>query len=274
MTDIENRKMQEMLALFEDLKKQVATKEGIIFKDDGELDSPEKYLNIDGFYPGYFKAPLKVLFVGRESRWVRACNRMETDPKDMREGGINANTMLYWRRIFYIMYGIRHEGKIPFDEIPYAEDIMKSFLEENNLGFAVINVSKYSNDTTSFNTDRELVTRFFEDAELNKRNYLREQLAILDPDVIISGNIGESCIPKKYIEYLFPDKDFSFRLEEKSTPKFSSVYNFSFKERTIPFIDLYHFSAFHVTSLTGEYLGGDKLDKVAFYDPVMKALFK
>lgn len=273
MTDIENRKMQEMLALFADLKKQVATKEGIIFKDDGKTYSPEEYLNIDGFYPGYFEAPLKVLFVGRESRWVTGCNRMVTDPNDMRNGGINANAMPYWRRIFYIMYGIRQEGKIPFDEIPYAEDIMKNFLEENNLGFAIINVSKYSNDTTSYNTDRELVTRFFEDAELDKRNYLREQLAILDPDVIITGNIWESGIPHKYIEYLFPEKDFSSRLEEKSTPKFSDVYNFYFRERTIPFIDLYHFSAFRATSLTGENLVGDKLDKEAFYDPVMKALF-
>ena len=68
-------------------------------------------------------------------------------------------------------------------------------------------------------------------------------------------------------------KDFSPRLEEKSTPKFSDVHNFYFRERPIPFIDMYRFSAFHATSSTGEYLGGDKLDKEAFYDPVMKALF-
>ncbi len=68
-------------------------------------------------------------------------------------------------------------------------------------------------------------------------------------------------------------KDFSPRLEEKSTPKFSDVYNFYFRERTIPFIDMYHFSAFRATSSTGEYLGGDKLDEEVFYNPVMKTLF-
>ena len=68
-------------------------------------------------------------------------------------------------------------------------------------------------------------------------------------------------------------KDFSPRLEEKSTPKFSDVYNFYFRERTIPFIDMYHFSALRVKSLAGEYLRGDKLDEEVFCNPVMKALF-
>ena len=114
-----------------------------------------------------------------------------------------------------------------------------------------------------------LLNRFLEDAELYKRNFLREQIAILDPDVIISCNLwGDTRISLDKLNLVFPPEDFSTRNKDLSTEGISDVYDFNFDGKRIKFIDLHHFSAIRVGKTMGY-----ELDRINYYDPVMKAVF-
>ncbi len=269
MVDIERLKRKELSAWFEDFKAQIAQKEDIVFVDDGKAYKAVDYLNLDGFYPGYFSAKRRVLFIGRESREVSGCNRMETDIEFLRNNNINKVGFAFWQRVFYVVYGIQHEGKVPFRVIPYANEIKEACVKANSFPFAFINLSKYSNDSKSWKADYVLMNRFLEDAELGRRNYLREQISILDPDIIISCNLwGDARIDLDKLDLIFPPDDFSKRIPKLSTEGISDVYNFSFEGKNIRFIDLHHFSAIRVGKLMGY-----ELDKLYFYDPVMKAVF-
>ena len=269
MVDIEQQKRKELLAWYEDLKAQISQKEDIVFVDDGKAYKAVDYLNLDGFYPGYYSAKPRVLFIGRESREASGCNRMETDIEFIRNNNINKVGFAFWQRVFYVVYGIRHDGKIPFTDVPYANEIKESCVNANSFPFAFINLSKYSNDSKNWQADYVLMNRFLEDAELGRRNYLREQISILDPDIIISCNLwGDDRINHDLLDLIFPPADFSRKIPELSTDGVSNVYDFRFEGKNIRFIDLYHFSAVRV----GETMGYE-LDKTYYYDPVMKAVF-
>ena len=259
-----------MMAWYKDLKAQIAQKEDIVFVDDGKAYKAVDYLNLDGFYPGYFSAKPRVLFIGRESREASGCNRMDTDIEFLKKHNINRFGFTFWQRVFYIVYGIQQEGKVPFMEIPSANEIKGSCVKDGSFPFAFINISKYSNDSRSWKADSVLINRFLEDAELDKRNYLREQISILEPDVIISCNLwGEYKIDLEKINLVFPPDDFSKRIPELSTEGISDVYDFNLEGKSIRFIDLHHFSAIRAGNMMGY-----ELDKAYYYDPVMKAVFQ
>lgn len=63
-------------------------------------------------------------------------------------------------------------------------------VETNNFGFAVMQLSKYSNDSDEGSIRNvEMMNRFLEDSELDKRNFFMEELSLLDPDIIITANL-------------------------------------------------------------------------------------
>ena len=269
MVDIEQQKRKELLEWYEDLKAQVSKKEDIVFEDDGKPYKTTEYLNLDGFYPGYYSVKPRVLFIGRESREASGCNRMETDIEFLKSRNINQVGYTFWHRVFYISYGIQNDGKVPFDKVPYANDIKNMCVWNNFFPFSFINLSKYSNDSKSWQADAIFMNRFLEDAELEKRNFLREQIAILDPEVIISCNLwGDTRISPDKLNLVFPPEDFCTRNADLSTEGISDVYDFNFEGKRIKFIDLHHFSAIRVGKTMGY-----ELDRIYYYDPVMKAVF-
>ena len=136
MAEIEQKKKQELLAWYEDLKAQVSKKEDIVFVDDGKPYKTTEYLNLDGFYPGYFSAKPRVLFIGRESREASGCNRMETDLEFLKNHNINQVGYTFWHRVFYISYGIQNDGKVPFNKLPYANDIKNMCVWNNFFPFS------------------------------------------------------------------------------------------------------------------------------------------
>lgn len=157
--EMEKEKSDALKKLMDDWRAQISTKPEIVFKDDGKKYPAEAYFARDGFLPGYFSQKPKVPFIGRETRWIGG--------KDFRDTTIdyfthdNVNTSIFWRRVLYILYGIRHNGNIPFEEIPFADEIAKEMVESGSFGFAVMNLSKYSNDSdTGGVADVELMTRF------------------------------------------------------------------------------------------------------------------
>ena len=269
MTDIESEKKQQLLNWYKDLKTLVSTKKRILLPDDGVEYKTNDLLNLDGFYPGYFKSSPKVLFIDKESRDVAGQDRMETDLEYLKSNDINGMWYPKWQKIFYIIYGIEKKGTMAFKDIPVADEIKNECFKENRFPFAFINISKYSNDSIRLKSDAILINRFLEDTELDKRNFLMEQISILDPDVVITYNFwDDSSIEPDKRALILPKKNFSKRIKELSTDGISDVYDFMPEGKSIRFIVLKRLT----TLRFGDDMGCE-LDQKYFYDPVMKALF-
>ncbi len=258
----EIKQRKRLQQLMEDWKAVIKTKPKIMFSDDCKLYDAIEYFNSDGFFPGYYKAERKVLFVARESRYSSPCystgDRITTELENFKKG-INPNTSSYWRRILYIIYGIQTNGQYSYDKIPTAKDILTNMVKTNNYGFAIMNISKYSNDSEYGATaDFKLINQFLKDSELDKRNFISEEINLLDPDIIITANLWDGNIENKELEKFFPTKNFELQKEIQNVAQF---WNYKLDNgKNIKLIDCWHFSK-------------PGSDQKLFYEPVMDFLF-
>ena len=255
-SETEIKKSVELQSLFDDWKAQVSTKPPIVFQDDGKAYPPQDYFAADGFFPGYFEQKTKVLFIGRETRWISGSDFRDTSYNFFKNENVNGSA--FWCKVLYMLYGIQHEGKIPYAEIPCADEIAKKMVETGNFGFAVMQLSKYSNDSDGGGTRNiELMNRFLEDSELEKRNFFQEELELLEPDVIITANLWECGIREEFIEQCFPSE--KFKNWETYGQNTANYGDFEVNGKTARLINTYHFSA------------RKPIDE-CFYEPVMKIL--
>jgi len=104
---------------------------------------PQDCFAKDGFFPGYFDQKRKTIFIGRETRNIGCYDFRDTTKEFFDKDFSNKNS--WWRRILYIVYGIKTEGEL-FKDIPTVLKILNKMRETNDFGFACINISKYSND--------------------------------------------------------------------------------------------------------------------------------
>ena len=244
---IEQKKRQDLHNLFDAWK-------AVIKKNNPTL---APLFTADGFFPGYFTTSPKVLFIGRESRFAPDGDRITSDLTWF--SGLPSASEPYWRRILHLLYGIRTRGKYPYSDIPAEDIILKQMVQSNNYGFAIMNLSKYINEAEDSGTSNfNLINQFLEDSELNKRNFIREEIELLEPDIIITANLWGCKIDKTYLNLVFPPTDMS-------KPVFDSkdkvcLQNLRLKDRIIKRLDTYHFSA-----------PGNDQEK--FYAPAMEVLF-
>lgn len=252
----ENR--YKIISLIEDWKKEISTKDKILFYDDGKEYPPEDYFYYDGFFPNYYNQDTKVLFIAREARYVSGKDFVE-DSIDLFKSGKNLNEYMFWKRIFYMLYGIRTKGKWGFDNIPYPHEFVQELNKTNDYGFAVMNMSKYSNDREDgAKADTVLMNRFLKDSNLNKRNFFKEELAILDPDVIITANLWDGKINEEYLDICFNQLN-SIKFNADSME--GALHTMQLNNKSIKLIDLYHFSK-------------PGSDKDYYYNPIVQLLFK
>lgn len=250
-TDVKKR--AELNKLMADWENVIKSAPEIVFPDTGALCPAIDYFSRDGFFPGYFSQKTKVLFIGREPRWVSGQDRITSDIEGFKT--YNPNGSAYWRRLFYIYYGIKNDGKIPFSQIPYP----KEMTAHNDFSFSVMNVSKYSNDTENGATaDFTLINRFLTDSRLEERNFIREEIELLEPDVIVAANLWGGKIDEEKLALVFPNEDFS----NKKTDNTINCWDFNLNGKTVKIIDSWHFSNWK------------KIDQEDFYDPIMKLLFE
>lgn len=254
---IEKEKNDELMRLFDEWIAQISKNKEPVDNGDGKR-APRDCFAKDGFFPGYFSQKKKVLFIGRETRNIGGYDFRDTSKHFFENKSCNKNN--WWRRILYIVYGIQHGGKIAFSDIPQANEIMKEMLEKNDFGFAVMNVSKFSNDSnTDWQTNTSLVDRFLKDSELEKTNFFQRELEILEPDVIVTANLWDGKIKDDYLELCLPSENFSKKLK-RLRENVAQYGKYNLNGKKIDYIDLYHFSAV-------------KNDEKYFYNPVMKILF-
>lgn len=258
-SETEIKKTVELQSLFDDWKAQVATKPPIVFQDDGKAYPPQDYFAADGFFPGYFEQKTKVLFVGRESRWLSllSSDSIVANINFFKTQNVNSNA--FWRNCLYMLYGIQHEGKIPYSEVPYADEIAKKMVATNEFGFALMNISKYTNNSDEGGTRNiELMNRFLEDSELEKRNFFQEELELLEPDIIITANLWDCGVKDEYLAQCFPSE--KFKNWETYGQNTANYGDFELNGKTARLINTYHFSS-------------RKATEEFFYEPLMNILF-
>ncbi len=254
---LEKKKRYDLIKLMDDWKKVIRTKNEIVFPDDNKKYPAIDYFNSDGFFPGYFSNNnIKILFIGRESRYCSGGDRITSGLEWFKNGSPNASS--YWRRILYITYGIQNRGAFLYEQIPYANEILEEMVVTNNYGFAIMNISKYSNDQEDgASANFQLINQFLKDSELSRRNFIREEIELLEPDIIITANLWDGNIDNDELEKIIPSSDC---VNKKSVPGIANLWDFNLSGKNVKLLDLFHFSC----------RGSDKLK---FYNPTMNLLY-
>jgi hypothetical protein len=257
---IEIQKRQQIVSLMSDWQSEITRKYEI--EPDPEYWEgypPISYFISDGFFPGYYNQKIKALFIGRETRhmadegdWIKhTIKNYENDNKQ--------NRKKFTRCLLYIIQGIKNKGKLKFENLKTANDYAKEMASTNDYGFAFMNMSKYTNITGKSDADYDFINKFLEDSNLEYRNYFREELEILSPDVIITLHLWNGGIDQRYLDLCFGKIEW-----EKTNDAIDGKVNMSnivLNGKSIKLLDTYHFASRYP-------------EKEYFYDPVMEILFK
>jgi len=208
------------------------------------IDKDPKELVFDGFYPYYYSQKTKILFIGRESLGLTGLNYIEEllyGYWDKRIGRQHINSNFFHKRMIYVAYGLNN-NMMPWHEIPMADEITENFAKPNGLSFAFMNISKTSNENDDWSSDWNLIDQSF-NASTKEKNFIHEQIKILNPNVIISMNLGE--------------KIHSFgNITELEKAEQISAYELNLSEQQILVLSTFHFTA------------PKKDDVVDFYIPI------
>jgi hypothetical protein len=156
----------------------------------------------------------------------------------------------------YIVQGIKGNGKLEFKNLKKANDYAKEMVNTNDYGFAFMNISKYTNDTDEgANADFYMINKFMEHSNLENRNYFREELEILDPDIIITMNLWDGHIDGKYLDLCFG------KIELDINDGKVNFDNIILNNKNVKLLNTYAFSSHYSEQ---EY----------FYDPLMELIFR
>jgi hypothetical protein len=185
---IELDKRRELVSLMSDWQKTVSVEENDCFGSDG-------------FFPGYFETTPRLLFIAREPRY--SDDLISLTIEHFQNEDVNDNDP-FWRRILCMCHIIRNNGII--DGNITAGDIAKSMVQKNNFGFAYMNLSKYRHDSGQH--DPVLMNKFLKDSKLDKRNFLKEELEFLNPDIIITAYLWNGAIHQEEMDAYFGEIDF------------------------------------------------------------------
>jgi hypothetical protein len=220
------------------------------------------------FFPGYYKQKNKVLFIGREARWITSvkftCGDYIATFLDWLENNNDHNQKGFTRRLLYIVQLIKSNGQIKFEELLTANDYAKKMVETGDYGFAVMNISKYSNDAKDgANADKELIKQSLEDTDLRKRNYFQKQLELLEPDIVITANLWDGKISKQYLDLCFGNltRIATISGREHDRRSRADLYIMTIKQKTVKVVDVYHFAS------------RKQPEKDYYYTPIKKLLF-
>jgi hypothetical protein len=243
-------------ALMADWKRELAQSK-VVFRGDGKEYSGAGYFCADGFFPYYTQQKTRILFIGREAVGLSGLDYIDilyNAYKQNNVGGKTVDAHAAEARQFYLAYGILHKGAVPYSEVPCASELAKIFGTAEGISFAFMELSKYSNDADDANQrrDAELITRFLKDSHLEKRNFVREELALLNPDIILTMNLWGAGIEQSLLELALG----KVRFIESPEPAIS-VNLLPVNGRDVPLIDLWHFSS-------------RKNTEKEFYNPVMR----
>jgi hypothetical protein len=254
MMNAESIKHQALDALMSAWKKEVS-KHKALCRDDGKMYSGDMLFASDGFLPCYFQQKTKVLFIGRETRYIAGRDNIDVIMEKCKDRACDIGGESVLRRMLLIAYGIQNDGRIPFAEIDLQKLCVLAGAAEG-FSFALMEISKYSNENDDGqNADTELMRSFFEHSALGKRNFIQEESSFLEPDIVITMNLWDGKIADEYLRLALGDVPFLECLPPYNAARRTILIN----GKKVPLIDLYHFAA-------------RKSDRDDFYDPVMRMI--
>ncbi len=148
----------------------------------------------DGFYPHYFSQKRRLLFIGREALEIANFHYLDVlhecyRSKEKRIGNQTLNKHKFHARMIHIAYGIVNEQP-EWEAIPYASEISDTFATPSGLSFAFMNISKLSNESGGWAADWGLINSAYR-LSTESRNFIREEIAILEPHIIITMGLGD-----------------------------------------------------------------------------------
>ena len=185
--DNEKPKLALLESLFRDWHQHFANNSAALVKH-----KPEEMV-FDGFYPHYFQQKKKVLFIGWESVDISGCNYIDVLSYAYRVkqfiGPRTLNRDKVHSRILRIAHGILN-GMPEWQEIPSASEIGGSVGAETGTSFAMMNISKLSNDSGGSKADWPVIN-VAHTLSTQGRNFTQEEIAILQPDIVITMNLEE-----------------------------------------------------------------------------------
>lgn len=191
----------------------------------------------DGFYPYYTRQKPKILFIARESVALGCGDYIgclhDAYANEKRIGERKLNAAKFHRIIFYLSYALTH-GLCEYDEIPYPEDVADDFASPGGLSFAFMNISKIDNKSGDWRADWGSIWKSVNDSP----DFIRREISLLAPDVIIAGFNNMEIMKKVFPEYERLGKD------EWDT------FVVNVDGRRTRLINNWHFSALHVSDKT------------------------
>ena len=213
--DLEQKQRAELETLFGAWYQHFTANNSELAKHDDNADG----MVFDGFYPYYFSQKKRILFMGWETVGMLGSNYIEglyhayhSNPKLIGNRNLDSHKFTY--RLLCIAYGIVN-GMPPWKDILDASEIADTVGEANGLSFAYMNISKMSNESGSARANRSLIETAYA-LSTQGRNFIREQVAILDPEIIITMNLRDEMVDSlgDKCEFLHPSgKARSFRLK-------------------------------------------------------------
>ncbi len=182
--DSETPKLEALRRLFQDwLAEALQAAPGLRKEIEGMV--------FDGFYPHYFSRRTRILFIGREARGIEGDNYLDVlyaaYSTGKRIGVQHLNCSLFHRRMLYIAYGLLN-GLPDWKDIPDAAEIGDSFASAGGVSFAFMNLSKFSNESEHWPSNWRRIQESVRQATQG-RNYIAEQIALLEPDIVITMNL-------------------------------------------------------------------------------------
>lgn len=233
-----------MLAYPANEKQLLKTMEALL--DTWKNNSAYKNLFVDdGFYPYYLDQETKILFIGRESLHIELCNYLEILHEYYKTHYIyktHVNRHGFHRRLMKIAYGLLH-GMPAWESIPSASKICDTFATAKGVSFAFMNMSKSSNTSES-----RYLSGYYQKSIDESLDYIKKEIEVLQPDYIISANIGQKCL-----EQVFGDMECVIKEHNLY------AYHINVNGKVTLLMDTFHFSAI-------------KKDNADFYTPICKAV--
>jgi hypothetical protein len=192
--DCEKSKLEELENLFRDWHQHFAEHVSELDKHQQGADD----MVFDGFYPYYFSQKKKrILFIGWETlqmaeygknNYIEELYRCYT--KERRIGNRRLNSHMFHYRMICIAYGILHEMP-DWHNFGEAETLIEDFANSDGWSFAFMNISKLSNDSGKSAANWNLINTSIRLSTKGGRNFIEEEIAVLEPHIVIAMNPKE-----------------------------------------------------------------------------------
>jgi hypothetical protein len=170
------------------------------------------------------------------------------------------NQHSFHKRMLKLTYGILNNVE-NYENVPCASKIAETFGTSTGISFAFMNLSKYSNDNPGHynNRDVNLMNAFLRDSHLKTRNFIQDELSLLDPNIVITMNLWDAGIKKDLLCLALGE----VKVVDNNNYKPICYNSITINGKCVPLIDMYHFSS-----------NPEGTEDSNFYNPVMKILKK